>query len=115
MVGCYIRAPSGDISPVQDRPRAGTCTNKWKPGHIVKRQVIKDSWFDLDLQLDRSVKETLLNVTSPVSSAIVFAISSIGPLTWYIPKRFAGTISERRHPKHRVTTNQHESEDNPSD
>ncbi|VEL09722.1 unnamed protein product [Protopolystoma xenopodis] len=32
------------------------------------------------------------NVPSPVSSAILFVISSIGPLTWYIPKYFADIV-----------------------
>ncbi|VEL25912.1 unnamed protein product [Protopolystoma xenopodis] len=36
-------------------------------------------------QFGRSVTATLWNVPSPVSSAVVFVISSIGPLTWYIP------------------------------
>ncbi|VEL09973.1 unnamed protein product [Protopolystoma xenopodis] len=35
-------------------------------------------------QLGRSVMETLCNAPSPVSSAIIFVISSIGPLAGYV-------------------------------
>ncbi|VEL25991.1 unnamed protein product [Protopolystoma xenopodis] len=52
-----------------------------------------------------SFRETLWNVPSPVSSAIVLVPSSIGPLVGYTPKRFAGIlvdiVSGRRHHKDR--------------
>ncbi|VEL33165.1 unnamed protein product [Protopolystoma xenopodis] len=48
-------------------------------------------------QLGRSVRVTVSNVPSPVSSATIFEIASIRPLAGYIPKRFAGIVNERRH------------------
>ncbi|VEL34548.1 unnamed protein product [Protopolystoma xenopodis] len=44
-------------------------------------------------QLGRSVSETLWNVPSLVFPTIVFVISSIGPLTGYIHKHFAGIVT----------------------
>ncbi|VEL15379.1 unnamed protein product [Protopolystoma xenopodis] len=40
------------------------------------------------------------------STIVIIIIPSVGPWTWYIPRRFAGIVSESYHPQHQAASRQ---------
>ncbi|VEL17730.1 unnamed protein product [Protopolystoma xenopodis] len=103
----YLLSPSGMMptqQPMQLQQQQQYCPQlvyTVRTNNVCRLYSVATNLFS---RLGRFVKETLWNAPSPMSSARIFVISSIGPLAGYIPKRFAAIVTERRHRKRRVTT-----------